>query len=139
MDNKQITTEQLERVLKAVNELVKERPIATESEVTIEPAQPATPDEQAPPPPGLAPLSAAEQEQLLQVIESRCVKCHSPEDKSGGWDLTQYASYSQQQKYQVVQSLTGKGPKGKAMPLNEEPLSEQESMLLLRDYVSGNQ
>ena len=119
-----------------ITELLRDPPIETESEITVAPSQ--STNRPAPPPQQPVGLSEADQQRLYAIIENRCVECHNADEATSGFDLTQYPQFTAKQKFAVSQSLLGKGPSGKAMPLNGEPLSGDEMTLFFLDYNASN-
>lgn len=138
--------EETSKLLKVITELLRDRPEIreNEAELLIRPNQPAQPQPQNPNQPGAVPvppepesLSQAEQQQLVQLVENRCLRCHDGSADDTTVVLTDYLSLPKREKLAAIQAVQGAGPSGKVMPPEGEPLTENEMLLMVRDYLTS--
>jgi hypothetical protein len=140
LDRIQVRGKETEKLIAAITEALRDRPVSTESSATINvtPSPDLGPQQTATPPAsGVAPLSAAEREQVQGIISAKCLSCHGPDKQEGGWELSDYFGLDANMKLAVVNSLQGTGPSGTRMPMGGEPLSDPEIVLFMRDALAS--
>lgn len=116
--------------LTGVSEVQNGQKVRVRVENKVGTGQPSNPPEFRPAPERQNAYTVGNERAFLAMVQSKCVSCHSADDKKGGLDMTKFSAFSADKKRQIFNRIVEPNPdlrmpktsSGPGKPLNAEEI-----------------